>query len=175
MIKKLYPDLYVSSLFDIPLDTLRRRSMRAFILDLDNTITEWNSNVVECGVGDWFTTIKNAGFKACILSNNNERRCLVVADHLGIPFIYRAQKPRRASFYRALELMEVTAEETAVMGDQIFTDVLGGNRAGLFTILVTPIAGREFLGTKISRAMEKIVLARLRRKHHHLGEKNGPS
>lgn len=164
MINKLYPDLYVTSLFDIPLDTLRGRHMRAFILDLDNTITEWNSNVVNSGVGDWFRTIKKEGFKACILSNNNEKRCIAVANHLEIPFIYRAQKPRRASFYRALEIMEVEAEETAVIGDQIFTDVLGGNRAGLFTILVTPIAGREFLGTKISRAMEKIVLYRLKRK-----------
>ncbi|MGI6435081.1 MAG: YqeG family HAD IIIA-type phosphatase [Syntrophomonadaceae bacterium] len=164
MINKLYPDLYVTSLIDIPLDALRRQHIRAFILDLDNTITEWNSNVIHSGVGDWFQTIKEAGFKACILSNNKEQRCLAVANHLEIPFIYKAQKPRRASFYRALEMMGVKAEETAVIGDQIFTDVLGGNRAGLFTILVTPMASREFLGTKISRAMEKIVLYRLKRK-----------
>lgn len=164
MIDKLYPDLYVASLTDIPLDALRGQRIRAFILDLDNTITEWNSNVVHSEVGEWFQTIKEAGFKACILSNNKEQRCFAVANHLNIPFIYRAQKPRRASFYRALEIMGARAEETAVIGDQIFTDVLGGNRAGLFTILVMPIARKEFLGTKISRAMERIVLYGLKRK-----------
>lgn len=165
MINKLYPDLHVASLQEIPLETLQLRNIRALIFDLDNTITEWNSNVVENTVGDWFKLVKAAGFKACILSNNKEQRCLAVANHLAIPFIYKAKKPRRAAFFRAMEMMSVRPEETAVIGDQIFTDVLGGNRAGLFTILVTPLAKKEFLGTKISRAMEKMVLYRLKRKH----------
>ncbi|HCF50430.1 MAG TPA: YqeG family HAD IIIA-type phosphatase [Syntrophomonas sp.] len=163
MIDKLYPDLQVASLMDIPLETLEAHKIRALILDLDNTITEWNSNIVHNQVGEWFQTIKKAGFKACILSNNKEQRCLAVAKRLDIPFIYKARKPRRAAFYRAMEIMKVKPEETAVIGDQIFTDVLGGNRAGLFTILVTPLARKEFFGTKISRAMEKMVLYRLKR------------
>lgn len=159
--KILYPDLYVDSLLDIPLEQLKTQKIKAFILDLDNTITEWNSNHIPEEVGIWFETIHRHGLKACILSNNGQERVLKVADSLGIPYIYRAQKPRRGAFHRAVALMGAEIEETAVVGDQIFTDVLGGNRAGLYTILVVPIARREFLGTKFSRAMEYFVLRRL--------------
>lgn len=170
MFNKLYPNMYVNSILDIPLQRLQERKVRAFILDLDNTITEWNSNTIHGPVGDWFALIRNLGFKACILSNNGEDRVLAVASNLDIPFIHRAKKPRRGSFYRAMEMMGVTAQETAVIGDQIFTDILGGNRAGLFTILVAPVARREFFGTKISRAMEKPVLMHLRslRRRHFI-------
>lgn len=161
----LYPDLYVDSLLDIPLQQLKENQIKAFVLDLDNTITEWNSNHVREEVAAWFKTIKDEGFQACILSNNGQGRIVKVAQRLGIPFIHRAQKPRRGAFYRAMALMGVKAEETAVIGDQVFTDVLGGNRSGLYTILVVPIARREFVGTKFSRAMEFFVLRRFRKRH----------
>lgn len=160
----LRPQLYVGSLLDIPLDKLRSRKIRAFIVDLDNTITEWNSRELRTEIASWFDSIKNQGFKACILSNNNEARIKEVAVRLGIPFIYRAKKPLRRSFRRALQIMSVNAGEAAVIGDQIFTDILGGNRAGLYTILVKPLARREFMGTKISRALELLVLRYLRLK-----------
>jgi len=164
MINKLYPRLYVPALLDIPLEELGEKGIKAFILDLDNTITEWNNNSITEEVRQWFSQVKAAGFKACILSNNGEQRVLQVAKTLAIPYICRAQKPRRGGYYQAVARMEVKPEETAVIGDQIFTDVLGGNRAGLFTILVVPISSREFMGTKISRAMEYFVLRRLRKR-----------
>ncbi len=160
----LYPRIYVDSILDIPLKQLQKLNINAFILDLDNTVTEWNSNEIKEEVSQWFTMIKQEGFKACILSNNGEQRVLAVAQSLDIPYVYRAQKPRRGGYYRAMSIMEAGPQETAVIGDQIFTDIWGGNRAGLFTILVKPIARREFMGTKISRSMEFFVLRRLRRK-----------
>jgi hypothetical protein len=160
----LYPRIYVDSLLDIPRDKLRERNISAFIIDLDNTITEWNSNELRSEVEDWFVLIKAEGFKACILSNNGEQRIQKVADRLGIPFIHRAGKPRRRSFFSAVVLLGVRPDEAAVVGDQIFTDILGGNRAGLFTILVKPLARREFLGTKINRTLELFVLRYLLRR-----------
>ncbi|MGS0763991.1 YqeG family HAD IIIA-type phosphatase [Syntrophomonas curvata] len=164
MFSLLYPRLYVDSILGIPLERLRELKIRAFILDLDNTVTEWNSNEVREEVSRWFGLIKQEGFKACILSNNGEQRIVAVAKSLDIPYVHRAQKPRRGGYRRALKLMGVAARETAVIGDQIFTDVLGGNRSGLFTILVKPIARKEFMGTKISRGMEFFVLRRLQSK-----------
>ncbi|MDD2511373.1 MAG: YqeG family HAD IIIA-type phosphatase [Syntrophomonas sp.] len=164
MFEILYPQIYVKSLLEIPLDKLKELKINTFILDLDNTITEWNRREVRQEIAEWFENIKGQGFKACILSNNGEQRVLVVARSLGIPYLHRAQKPRRRAFFQALSLMESQAAETAVIGDQIFTDVLGGNRAGLYTILVVPLDKREFPGTKISRCMEYFVLRRLRRK-----------
>lgn len=168
----LHPDLYVDSLLDIPLEQLKDKNIKAFILDLDNTITEWNSNHIREEIGAWFTAITDQGFQACILSNNGQERVVRVAESLGIPFICRAQKPRRGAFHQAVSLMGVKAEETAVVGDQIFTDVLGGNRAGLYTILVVPIARREFVGTKFSRAMEYFVLRRLQKDQFHREQPN---
>ncbi len=161
MLELLYPRYYVDTLLDIPLEKLKAQNIEAFILDLDNTITEWNSNELRGEVEEWFGRIKAEGFKACILSNNAEQRIKLVADRLDIPFIHRAAKPRRGAFRRAVEVMGVRADQTAVVGDQIFTDILGGNRTGLFTILVKPLARREFIGTKINRTLEIFVLRHL--------------
>lgn len=163
MLKNLYPDIYVNSILDIPLEQLREVPIKAFILDLDNTLTYWNSNIIHHDVRDWFKKIEAAGFKACILSNNGESRVLKVASSLNIPFIHRAGKPNPRSFLRAVEVMGVALPETAVIGDQIFTDILGGNSAGLFTILVVPLDRREFIGTKISRFAERFVLSKIKK------------
>lgn len=157
--------MYVDTLLDIPLEELEKAGIRAFILDLDNTITEWNSHDLRLEVEAWFSAIKQQGFKACILSNNGEQRILQIAKRLDIPFIHRARKPLRGSFLRAVALMQVKPAEAAVIGDQIFTDILGGNRSGLYTILVKPLAKREFYGTKFSRVMEFFVLHRFNRQH----------
>ena len=163
MLKILYPDLYVDSLMDIPLQELKSSGKKAFILVLDNTVTEWNSNEIRAEVAQWFAQVKEQDFKACIISNNGAKRVEKVAHSLGIPFISRAGKPRRGSFRKAVSLMETIPEAAVVIGDQIFTDIMGGNRAGLFTILVVPIASREFLGTKISRALEYFVLKHIKK------------
>ncbi|MBO8159260.1 YqeG family HAD IIIA-type phosphatase [Thermosyntropha sp.] len=163
MFKKLYPDMYVNSLKDIPLEKLKKMGKKSFILDLDNTVTAWNSNEVDEEIYSWFVNIKKEGFKVCLLSNNVEERVLSVANSLGIPYICRAGKPRRGSFYRALSILESYPDETVVVGDQIFTDILGGNRAGMFTILVVPIARREFIGTKIARSLEYLIVRRLKK------------
>jgi HAD superfamily phosphatase (TIGR01668 family) len=162
MFKFLYPDLQVKSLLDIALPELMNRNIKAFIFDLDNTITLWNSNEIQSEVSQWFKDIRADGFKACILSNNGRKRIVSVANELGIPFIHRAGKPNPRSFLKAAELMGVKADQTAVIGDQIFTDVLGGNRAGMYTILVVPLGNKEFAGTKISRLMERILVPGLK-------------
>lgn len=95
MLSRLYPGMYVDSILDIPLEVLRERQIKAFILDLDNTITDWNSVEIKEQVAEWFKQIRDQGFKACILSNNGEKRVLGVAKSLGIPYIHRARKPTR--------------------------------------------------------------------------------
>jgi HAD superfamily phosphatase (TIGR01668 family) len=82
---------------------------------------------------------------------------------VGIPFVSKATKPRVKGFAAAMELLGVRPEETVVVGDQIFTDILGGNRAGAYTILVVPIDPREFLGTRLVRVVERRVLNYLQR------------
>ncbi|WP_366922518.1 YqeG family HAD IIIA-type phosphatase [Metallumcola ferriviriculae] len=154
----LRPDLYVDSLHDIPMGRLHNKGIRGFVLDLDNTITEWNNKEVTPEVIEWFKKADAKGFKLCIASNNNEDRVARVGRMLGVPFLSKAAKPRRRAYRKALSLLELDQKELAVVGDQVFTDVLGGNRAGLYTILVAPISSVEFFGTRIMRRVERLVL-----------------
>lgn len=163
--------MYVETILDVPLDELMVRGIKAFIIDLDNTTTHWNSNYLSTEVQEWFARLRTLELKACFLSNNGEQRVMAVAGSLDVPYVFRAQKPRRGGYRQAMEVMGSDIASTAVIGDQIYTDILGGNRTGLFTILVKPIHTREFMGTKISRMFERPVLWRIHRKQDRL--KNG--
>lgn len=159
MLKLFQPTMHATSIERIPLEKLTGAGIRGLILDLDNTVTPWNHLEVEPKVAEWLTKVKDMGIKACVVSNNKrEQRVAVVADHLGIPFVFRATKPRRRAFLSSMALMETDRTDTAVIGDQLFTDILGGNRLGLLTILVTPISEREFFGTKVMRYAERALM-----------------
>lgn len=154
-------DIRVPSILDVPLDVLKSRGIDSLIVDVDNTVTEWQGWDVEESARDWFLHVKAQGFKACLVSNNNSgERIAKIAARLGIPSIHKAAKPSRAAFRRALRLLNSSAKKTAVIGDQVFTDVLGGNRMGMLTILVDPISPREFIGTKLMRLLEKLLSKR---------------
>jgi hypothetical protein len=154
--------MYVSSLNHINIDKLKKIGIKAIIFDLDNTLVPWNSTNLAKETVAWFKTLHQAGFKTCIVSNNSQKRVADMCDILAIPGLHKASKPRRRAFYRAMQMLDVKPEETAMVGDQVFTDVLGGNRLGLFTILVVPMSSREFIGTRINRKLEKIVLQRIK-------------
>ncbi len=165
MFKRLLPDQIVNTVFDIDLDELKARGVRGIITDLDNTLVSAKTPLATPQLVGWLDLVKDQGFKVVILSNNNKTRVGNFAEPLGIPFIPAARKPAGAAFRRAIKLMELTSEQAVVVGDQMLTDVLGGRRAGLHTILVTPIAPREEgWATQINRRIEKIALARLRKK-----------
>lgn len=164
MISLLYPKVYVSSVFDIDLYRMGRQGIKGILLDLDNTIIRRDADMLSPDVAGWLQELRSLGFKLAIISNNSHRRVNCLAGLLGIPAVCRAVKPRKRSFCRALELLGTVPHETALIGDQIFTDVFGGNRMGLFTILVEPMPGKEFWGTRlISRQLEKLILKRMKR------------
>lgn len=161
---KLAPDLFVDSLMDIPLDKLAQRKAKGMIFDLDNTVTEWNNPEIKNEILQWFQVLPQYGITACLLSNNKGPRVMEAAKKLGIPYVAKATKPRRRAFRRAMELLQTSSEETVVVGDQIFTDILGGNRLGLYTVLVSPLSKREFIGTRVMRLVERVVLKKLKEK-----------
>lgn len=164
MLKLLRPHLYVRHLEDIPLSQLAEKGIRGLIIDLDNTVTEWNSNFIRENVRAWFAELPKYNLKPCLVSNNSHGRVRQVADQLGVPFISKAGKPRRQAFRKAMELLGLEPKATAVIGDQIFTDVLGGNRLRLLTILVVPLNKKEFIGTRLMRQLEKLVLSGMAKK-----------
>jgi HAD superfamily phosphatase (TIGR01668 family) len=154
----LKPDLRVDSLPEVPLERLRQQGIRALIVDLDNTITCWQSSAVGEEARAWFRKVQNQGFAVCLSSNNGYARGAPVASLLGVPLVPNAVKPRRMAFRQAMEILGSSPDETAVIGDQIFTDVLGGRRLGLFTVLVCPLSPREFITTRLLRRLERLVM-----------------
>lgn len=157
----LRPRLFVPSVHDLDLPSLRRQGIRGLILDLDNTLVAWGSHEVGEELFRWVREARGLGMSLCFSSNARSARVAQLASQLGIPGIPNAAKPRRRSFRQALLIMGTSPQETAVVGDQLFTDVLGGNRLGLYTILVQPLDRREFFFTRLVRRLERLVLRAL--------------
>lgn len=158
MLKLLAPCLVVNTLYDINLEELKKRGICGIVFDLDNTLIPWNSSEICPEVLGWLTDLVNQGFKLCLVSNNGNRRVRQIAAQCKAPFVARALKPSRTGFRQAAAVMELSPASIAVVGDQLFTDILGGNRLGMFTIWVKPLTAQEFIGTKITRQLEKLAV-----------------
>ena len=158
------PDQSVHGVVDIDLAGLLSRGFSALMLDLDNTLLPWKNSIVPDSSREWIETAKNLGLKLCIVSNtHNPRRLMNISHDLDIPAVYGALKPRRYGFEKAASMLECELSRSVVVGDQLLTDILGGNMAGMHTILVKPMHPKEFIGTKLSRLVEKGIFAVLRR------------
>lgn len=133
-------DRVCETIFDLNGSALAARGITLLLADLDNTLVPYGVSLPTDEVRAWNEELKAAGVTLFVLSNNRHAdRPRVFCEALGIPFIGHAGKPKADSFFKAMERMGVSREKTAIVGDQIFTDVLGGNRAGVTTILVKPI------------------------------------
>lgn len=162
MRRLLIPDQQLNDIFEIDTVYLKSIGIKGLITDMDNTLVAWSDRNVYPRLAEWFADLKKQGFRLCIVSNNSKEKGGQLAREVDIPAIWYAVKPRRKAFRQALEKMELKPEEVAVVGDQVFTDVLGGNRLGLYTILVNPISEKEFIWTKFPRMLERFVLGRKR-------------
>jgi len=162
-IEKFYPDRYYDSIFDIDFDLLKGNGIRGLLIDLDNTIIPRDEDEVSEDLRYWFLNLSKKGFKVCIVSNNWKSRVSEIAEELGLPLIARAVKPKKRAFEQGMKLLKTNKNQTAVIGDQVFTDVFGGNRTGLFTILVVPLSDCDLFYTKFLRKLERIILKRIRK------------
>jgi len=158
-----YPRQHLNSIFDLDPEHLGHLGIKGIITDMDNTLVPWNDRSVYPRLSHWLKKLKDEGFLLYIISNSTPRRGKKLAKDLGIPAIWYAVKPRRWAFRRAIKEMGLSAEQVAVIGDQIFTDILGGNRLGLYTILVTPICDKEFIWTRLIRRLELIILQKMKK------------
>lgn len=127
-------------IYQISGQALARRGIRLLLADLDNTLVPYGVPLPDERLRRWKEELNAYGVTLFVLSNNrHESRPRIFSEGLEVPYIGHAGKPGTPSFFCAMERMGVTREQTAIVGDQIFTDVLGGNRAGVTTILVRPI------------------------------------
>ncbi len=136
------------------------RGLRAVLLDLDNTLVPYKTyGEPPVGMLEWLWTLKQAGIEAMLVSNATPSRVRYWCDKLGIWGFGPAGKPW-FGFRAAIQQLELHPEEVAVVGDQIFTDVLGGNLVGAYTVLVSPLSPGEMMYTRLVRKLEALVLGR---------------
>lgn len=166
ILAKLMPGRIAESILDIDPSALAGEGVRGAILDIDNTLTAWNSSDIRPDVRAWLDRAQGE-LKLCLLSNSSKTgRLRRLQEALSIPVLqaFPLGKPRRKAYLAALEKTGTTPDETVMIGDQLLTDIFGANRAGLRSILVRPLGTNEFIGTKVMRLVEGLMLGMLRRR-----------
>lgn len=158
MLEQWYPKEYIDSTYDIDFEAMASRGYKGIIFDVDNTLVPHGAHADERAI-KLFERLRNDGFATVLLSNNKEERVKSFREEVGAStYIYKANKPSPVNYLKAMEWMHTTQESTLFIGDQIFTDVWGANRAGIYTILVKPIHPKEEIQIVLKRYLEKIVL-----------------
>jgi HAD superfamily phosphatase (TIGR01668 family) len=164
LLNKFMPSEYVKNVYHITPEYLKENGIKGIITDLDNTLVEWDRPDATPKLAAWLQQMKEAGIQVTIVSNNKELRVKSFADPLGIPFIFQARKPMGKAFRKALKMMDVKKEQVVVIGDQLLTDIFGGNRNGLHTILVVPVASSDGFVTRFNRKIERRIMKHFKQK-----------
>ena len=157
MFKRFYPGEYLNSTYEIDFDRLYQEGYRGLLFDIDNTLVPHGAPADERAIA-LFAHLKELGYQITLLSNNKEPRVKMFNDVVQVSYIFKAGKPKTANYKKAMEQMGTDTKNTIFVGDQIFTDVYGANRAGIRTILVKPIHPKEEIQIVLKRYLEKIVL-----------------
>ncbi|NLJ75217.1 MAG: YqeG family HAD IIIA-type phosphatase [Firmicutes bacterium] len=157
----LVPDQVLGSVLDIDFEYLKEKNLLGLLVDIDNTLVRWEKSSIDPKFVQWVGEAKDEGFRVCLVSNALEKRVQFFAELLHIPAVARAWKPSQRAFLRGIHKLEMDKEQIAVVGDQLFTDVFGGNRLGLYTILINPLSSQELKTTKFMRKLEKRMIERM--------------
>ena len=157
LLNQFYPDEWVESVYAMPWETLAGQGIKGVIFDIDNTLVPHDAPADE-RVLALMDRLSSLGFRIFLLSNNKEPRVSVFAEAVGLPYLSKAGKPGRSGYLRAMQEMGTTRSTTVFAGDQLFTDVYGAKRTGIYSILVKPLNPREEIQIVLKRYLEKIVL-----------------
>ena len=159
------PTFLADSIWCIDLEALVQRGIRGIILDLDNTIVDWNGSWLRPEVVEWVHAARARGLRLCLVSNAlRGGRVKRVAEELGICAVLRAGKPLPRAFRRGMQALGTEPSSPCAIGDQVFTDIIGATRLGLTSVLVRPLSPREALHTRLIRLVERPLRKRWRRR-----------
>lgn len=157
MLKRFYPDIYISSTYKINFQKLYDSGYRGIIFDIDNTLVTHGAPADDRSIA-LIEHLKEIGFKILLLSNNKEPRVKMFNDMVKVKYIFKAGKPSKKGYLHAMEMLGTDKDTTLFVGDQLFTDVWGARNTGIFSILVQPIDKKEEIQIVLKRYLEKIVL-----------------
>ena len=163
MYELLTPHFFLKNVLELSATRLRSLGIDGLILDLDGTLKDYGAANIPDPVMTWAAELKAEGFRLCLLSNGKTERIGRFAQALGVPFVAQALKPLPFGCKKALRLLGLDWSRVALVGDQIFADILAGRLAGIRTVLVPPTHTVEPWFTRLKRPLEKLVLRRLER------------
>ena len=162
--EKYVPDVYQESIFKVNYDLLKFKGIKCLLFDLDNTIAPYNKKECTNEVKELFDKLKSE-FNVFIFSNSPKKRVSIFAKILGIDYVSNAMKPSSTKFLELLKNHKLVENEVAIIGDQMTTDIKGGNLVGIITVLVNPISSYDPIWTKFGRLREKKIIKKLRKKN----------
>jgi uncharacterized protein len=152
------PDVHVEAVADVTPALLQELGVRGVLVDLDDTLIASNAVELSAEAEHWLLSLRVAGIKVVILSNGERKRVFDLAERFGLPAFALVGKPFPFAFRRGLAALGTPREATAMVGDQLFTDVLGANLAGLVSILVRPLTPGKLPHTRLARRLERRIL-----------------
>ena len=157
MLETFYPDHEAESVYGLDYEGFHEKGFRGVIFDIDNTLVPHGAPADKAAV-ELFARLHEIGFETLLLSNNKEPRVKSFAESVGAKYIFKAGKPGKAGYRKAMERMGTLPETTLFVGDQLFTDVWGAKKAGIMTYLVKPIHPKDEIQIVLKRRLEWIVL-----------------
>lgn len=170
MIERFFPNYYTDKVSDLKLSFFTERKIKGIIIDIDNTLIDYYENITDDTL-QWIDELKANEIKILLLSNNNKDRVDRIGERLGVEGIFYASKPRRKGYVSAMKKMQLKNNEVCVIGDQLFTDVYGGNRLNIFTILVKQVHERDIWITKFKRPIEKRIMTLYLKNNEKMAER----
>lgn len=157
----IYPNEYFDKIEKITIEFLQKNKIKALILDMDNTLINLKEEMPK-NIEIWAKELKGQGVKLIIVSNSNKKSKLdKTANKLGIKYVYFARKPLKVGLKKAMKILEEKPENIAVVGDQIFTDIIGGNRCKMKTVLVDSLENKDFWYTAWKRPIENRIKTKI--------------
>ena len=165
MLERWYPTAHVPSVFAIDYEKLAALGYKGILFDIDNTLVRHNEPATSRAI-QLMERLKAIGFKVCLVSNNKEPRVATFNKKMKVNYIYKAGKPSKKGYIRAMDEIGCTVENTLAVGDQIYTDIIGSASLGIHTILVKPIdTSHEEIQITLKRIIEKPFIAYFKKKH----------
>ena len=162
------PDCYQESILKVNYELLKSKGIKCLLIDMDNTILLYKNKECSDEIKELFNKLKN-DFKVIIFSNSPKKKVKNIADSLGLEYVSRTFKPNPKKFIELFNEYKLNETEVAIIGDQILTDVKGGNNVGITTVLVNPLSKKEMFVTKMFRKKEKRILKKLCKKNLFMG------
>ena len=159
-----YPDIYAQSIYTINYNKLLEKGIKCLLFDLDNTCVPYIEKKPTKELKNHFDMLKDMGFKVIIFSNSPKKRLEPFKKYLNVDCCAKAGKPKKKKYLQTLELYRLDLSNVAIIGDQLLTDIYGGNKVGITTILVNPISKIDMPLTKINRFIEKYQINKMTKK-----------